>query len=308
MAKELNKVQYYYDVHPTEEDLMGETAWHDSLIDYLKAVLRQLFHERVCAIYGNLNFYQTRNPMEYPVAPDIAVIKGITYRYTRSWALASGDPAPQVVFEILSEETWKKDMREKPGKYASMGVQEYFAYDPNEPPIRRGDAPRLMGWRLDTQRREMVEMEANREGWLWSEQLESWLVPDEAILRLYDRDHQLRLTGEEAQAQRAEIAAGQVEAAAEQAKAANEWAEVAIRQANQRAEATIRQAEAANERFEIAIRQAEAAKERAEVAIRQAEAAKERAEVANERFEVAIRQAEALAEKLRSSGINPDKI
>ncbi len=200
MAKELNKVQYYYDVHPTEEDLMGETAWHDSLIDYLKAVLRQLFRERVCAIYGNLNFYQTRNPMEYPVAPDIAVIKGIAYRYTRSWALASGEPAPQVVFEILSEETWKKDMREKPGKYASMGVQEYFAYDPNEPPIRRGGAPRLMGWRLDTQRREMVEMGANREGWLWSEQLESWLVPDETYLRLYDQDHQLRLTGEEAQA------------------------------------------------------------------------------------------------------------
>ncbi len=236
MAKELNKVQYYYDVHPTEEDLMGETAWHDSLIDYLKAVLRQLFRERVCAIYGNLNFYQTRNPMEYPVAPDIAVIKGIAYRYTRSWALASGEPAPQVVFEVLSEETWKKDMREKPGKYASMGVQEYFAYDPNEPPIRRGGAPRLMGWRLDTQRREMVEMGANREGWLWSEQLESWLVPDETYLRLYDQDHQLRLTGEEAQAQRAEIAAGQVEAAAEQAKAANERAEVAIRQAEALAE------------------------------------------------------------------------
>ena len=287
MARELNKVQYYYDVHPTEEDLMGETAWHDSLIDYLKAVLRQLFRERVCAIYGNLNFYQTRNPMEYPVAPDIAVIKGIAYLYTRSWALASGEPAPQVVFEILSEETWKKEMREKPGKYASMGVQEYFAYDPNEPPIRRGGAPRLMGWRLDTQRREMVEMGANREGWLWSEQLESWLVPDETYLRLYDQDHQLRLTGEQAQAQRAEIAAGQVEAAAEQAKAANERAEVAIRQANERAEATIRQAEAANERFEVAIRQAEAA---------------------NERAEVAIRQAEALAEKLRSLGINPDEI
>jgi len=322
MAKELNKVQYYYDVHPTEEDLMGETAWHDSLIDYLKAVLRQLFRERVCAIYGNLNFYQTRNPMEYPVAPDIAVIKGIAYRYTRSWALASGEPAPQVVFEILSEETWKKDMREKPGKYASMGVQEYFAYDPNEPPIRRGGAPRLMGWRLDTQRREMVEMGANREGWLWSEQLESWLVPDEAYLRLYDQNHQLRLTGEEAQAQRAEIATDQVEAAAEQVKTANERAEVAIRQANERAEATIRQAEAANERFEVAIRQTEAANERLEIAIRQAEVAKERfevatrqaeaanerAEVANERFEVAIRQAEALAEKLRSLGINTDEI
>ena len=207
MAKELKKVQYYYDYHPTEEDLMGETSWHNTLIDYLKAVLHQLFRDHVCAIYGNLNFYQTRNPREYPVAPDIAVIKGITYRSTRSWALTNGEPAPQMVFEILSEETWKKDVYEKPSKYASMGVQEYFAYDPLEPPIRRGGAPRLMGWRLDSQRGEMVEIVANREGWLWSEQLESWLVPDGAYLRLYDRGHQMRLTGEEAQAQRAELLA-----------------------------------------------------------------------------------------------------
>src|SRR5260370_21394719 len=90
-------------------------------------------------------------------------------------------------------------MREKPGKYASRGVQEYFAYDPNEPPIRRGGAPRLMGWRLDTQRREMVEMGANSEGWLWREQLESWLVTDESYLRLYVLEHHLRLQGEHSQ-------------------------------------------------------------------------------------------------------------
>ena len=70
-----------------------------------------------------------------------------------------------------------------------------------------------MGWRLDPQRREMVEMVANRKGWLWSEQLESWLVLNEAYLRLYDRDQQMRLTGEEAQAQRAEIEAERAEAA-----------------------------------------------------------------------------------------------
>jgi hypothetical protein len=53
----------------------------------------------------------------------------------------------------------------------------------------------------------MVELVANAEGWLWSEHLESWLVSDQAYLRLYDRHHQLRLTGEEALAQRAEVLA-----------------------------------------------------------------------------------------------------
>ena len=225
MAKELNKVQYYYDSHPTEEDLMGETAWHDHLIDYLKAVLSWLFREQVCAIYGNLNFYQTRNPREYPVAPDIAVIKGTPYRYIRSWASSYGDPSPQVVFEILSEETWKKDVYEKPSKYARMGVQEYFAYDPHEPPIRRGGPSRLLGWRLDPHHQEMVEMIANHDGWLWSEQLESWLVPDGPYLRLYDREHQIRLNGEEAQAQQLEIEAERAQTANEEAKAANERAQ-----------------------------------------------------------------------------------
>ena len=70
--------------------------------------------------------------------------------------------------------------------------------------LQRATARRLRGWRLDTRRGEMVEIIPNAAGWIWSDQLESWLVPDQTFLRLYDRDHQLRLTGEEAQARRAE--------------------------------------------------------------------------------------------------------
>lgn len=181
---------------------MGENSWHVGLIDYLKAVLHWLFRGQACAIYDNLNFYQTRDPMEYPVAPDLAIIKGIEFRNMRSWTIGRTGPAPQVVFEILSEDIWKKDLEEKPRKYARMGVQEYYAYDPNEPSIRRGTVSRLMGWQLDSNGKRMVEMTANQDGWLWSEHLESWLVPDQSYLRLYDRQHHLRLTGEEALAEK----------------------------------------------------------------------------------------------------------
>lgn len=181
---------------------MGENSWHVGLIDYLKAVLHWLFRGQACAIYDNLNFYQTRNLMEYPVAPDLAIIKGVEFRNMRSWTIGRTGPTPHVVFEILSEETWKKDLEEKPRKYARMGVQEYYAYDPNEPSIRRGTVLRLMSWQLDSKGRRMVEMPANQDGWLWSEHLESWLVPDQSYLRLYDRQHQLRLTGEEALAEK----------------------------------------------------------------------------------------------------------
>src|ERR1700730_7211824 len=50
-------ISYYYDSHPTEEDLMGETALHRAVIRYLVDVLTWLFHTQICSIHENLNFY-----------------------------------------------------------------------------------------------------------------------------------------------------------------------------------------------------------------------------------------------------------
>ncbi|MBV9689984.1 MAG: Uma2 family endonuclease [Ktedonobacteraceae bacterium] len=189
---------YYYDLHPTEEDLMGETEDHSTLIYYLRGVLTMLFADRRCRVYYHLNFYQTANRKEYPVAPDIAVIRGVEVGHVRSWRVGKTGPAPHVVVEIASQETWSKDLEEKPIKYAVMGVEEYFAYDPNEPVLRR-DGHRLFGWRLDRATRTMSALPLDPEGRLWSMHLESYLVPDGACLRLYDSTGQLRLTQDEAQ-------------------------------------------------------------------------------------------------------------
>lgn len=176
---------------------MGETAFHRALVTYLTAVLTWLFHGQLCAIHANLNMYQTTDYYERPLAPDVAVIKGVDYQLIRSWRVGKSGSAPQVVFEIASEETWHKDLTEKPGKYAEMGVQEYFAYDPNEPLLLRRMNRRLFGWQLDPHTRSMREMQPRPDGSLWSPSLESWLVPDGTMLRLYDRNGQLRPTGEE---------------------------------------------------------------------------------------------------------------
>ena len=277
MARDItHNVQYYYDSHSTEEDLMWKTTWHTSLVSYLNGVLTWLFQGQICTIYKSLNFYQTTEPREYPVAPDLAVIKGVEFRHGKSWAVGRTGPAPHVVFEILSEETWKKDLREKPDKYASMGVQEYFAYDPNDPPLRRSTAQRLRGWHLDARNKEMVEITPNAAGWLWSEQLESWLVPDQIYLRLYDREHKLRLTEGEAQAKQAEEAREEAEEAREQATEATKQAEEATKQATE--------------------------------ATKQAEEATKQATEATKQAEEATKQAQVLAAKLRSLGINPDEL
>jgi Uma2 family endonuclease len=197
-----DEVAYYYDFHPTEEDLMGETSVHADLVHYLREVLKWLFHGQACAIYDNLNFYQTANPKEYPLAPDIAVIKGIEHRAVRSWRVGKTGPAPEVVFEIASEETWQKDLQEKPLKYGLMGVREYFAYDPNEHPLSRETTRRLFGWQRDKGRGEMQAMPVRPDGSLWSQHLESSLVPDGEYLRLYDNAGHRCLTQAEALAEK----------------------------------------------------------------------------------------------------------
>lgn len=206
MGKNLqNEVEYYYDSHPTEEDLMGETSIHANLVRYLFLVLTWLFRGQRCAIYENLNFYHTTDPHEYPLAPDLAVIKGVDYQDLRSWKVDRTGPAPQVVFEIGSKETWKKDVEEKPLKYALMGVEEYFFYDPDDSPNSRRTQQRLMGWRRNTATGEMGEMLPDEQGRLWSEHLASFLVPDDTYLRLYDSSLQRCLTEAEALAQKTEV-------------------------------------------------------------------------------------------------------
>jgi hypothetical protein len=107
-----------------------------------------------------------------------------------------------VVFEFASKETWQEDLEQKPLRYAQMGIKEYFAYDPNLPPIMRTTSRRLWGWHLF--RRKMREIPPRPDGSLWSHYLESLLVPDGVYLRLYDGHGQLRPTQAESEAQRAE--------------------------------------------------------------------------------------------------------
>ena len=237
MARHIeDEVKYYYDSHPTQEDLMGETSFHADLVNYLLDVLRWLFHGRLYAIYDNLNFYQTSEYKEYPIAPDIAIIKGIAHRPTRSWRVSEHRPAPQVVFEIASEETWKKDLLEKPGKYAAMGVQEYFAYDPNEPLLSRSANRRLFGWQLDASGHSMKAMPSRSDGALWSPSLESWLVPDGTILQLYDHDGLMRLTHAEFADQQADLAIQQADLATRQTDLAIQQAEAEARRSRVYAE------------------------------------------------------------------------
>ncbi|MCA1595748.1 MAG: Uma2 family endonuclease, partial [Chloroflexi bacterium] len=149
----------------------------------------------------DLNIYLTTNPGEVPIAPDVAVFKGVVLAedrddYLSSWHVDPPEaPPPAVVFEIASAGTWRKDLEQKPFAYAAMGVREYVYFDPRPRPPAR--SPRMRVWKIENE--VPVEVPADERGWVWSEELESWLAPERKKLILRERNGQRRLTGEEAE-------------------------------------------------------------------------------------------------------------
>jgi Uma2 family endonuclease len=217
---------------------MGESRPHAALVAYLKQVLEWLFRHQACAIYEHFNFFQTSDEQEYPLAPDVALIKGVSQSPDISWRMGVYGPAPQVVFEIASPKTWVRDLGEKPAQYAAMGVQEYYAYDPYQTllPLSRRRGGRLFGWQLDKDAGLMQKMIPGPGGRLWSQHLDSLLVPDGSYLRLYDRYGNLRLTQGEAEAQARQAAERHAEAEAQARRFAERRAEAEAEKARTIAE------------------------------------------------------------------------
>lgn len=99
---------------------------------YCVEVLRLHFQSRRDVyVSGNLFLYYEEGNPKASVSPDVFVVFGVSARNRRSYkAWQEGGKLPSFVMEITSFSTQKKDEVEKPALYASLGVQEYFQYDP----------------------------------------------------------------------------------------------------------------------------------------------------------------------------------
>ena len=207
-GEDREELDYFYDDENNYWRLREErddvpNIKHNDLVDYLKQVLLWLYRFEKYQVNREVNFYETANPNEKPLYPDIFVLKSSEgFPAERGYRLGVDGPPPEVIIEIASQKTIRVDLKEKPARYQAWGVAEYFVYDPRERK-RKLKKPRLVGWRMVGGKYQELEPEAN--GWLWSEQLDSWLAPDEAYLRLYDADKNLRLTGIEAVSRREEF-------------------------------------------------------------------------------------------------------
>jgi Uma2 family endonuclease len=251
MTIKANRIERYYDTHEVEGAELTQSRIHYAVIKYLTLVLEWLFHGQDVGVTGNVNFYQTENPLETSKSPDIAVVDGlevepVNLEATPSYYVGEDGPPPRLVFEIASKETWRQDLEEKPAKYALMGIKEYFVFDPNSQSFWAGQwrkHNRLIGWRRNPASGLYELLVKDAAGRLWSEELASWLVVEGEGLRLYNAEGQLRLTEAEAlqlrveaERQRAEAEKRKAEVERQRAEAQEQKAATQEQRANKLAE------------------------------------------------------------------------
>lgn len=82
-------------------------------------------------VSGNLFIYYKKGVPSAVVAPDVFVVFGVMKKKRLSYKVwEEEDKVPNFVLEITSATTQENDEEEKPRKYAQLGIQEYFQYDP----------------------------------------------------------------------------------------------------------------------------------------------------------------------------------
>ena len=93
---------------------------------------------------NNFLYYERGNPRAV-VAPDVYVVVGAPTHPPRDSYLLWNEPkGPDFVLEVTSKSTRGTDERRKRELYASLGVSEYFLYDPRAEYL----VPPLQGFRL----------------------------------------------------------------------------------------------------------------------------------------------------------------
>ena len=128
---------------------MAESEFQLVPMLYVLNVLRMHFRDREDVYVGGDMFvyYEEGNPGAV-VAPDVFVVIGAPKRAEHprdTYKLWEEPKGPDFVLEILSSSTWKADLGPKRALYASLGVTEYWLFDPTREHLL---SPPLRGMRL----------------------------------------------------------------------------------------------------------------------------------------------------------------
>ena len=120
---------------------MAESDYQRTPLTYAVDRLRRHFrHRDDVYVSGNLFIYYEAGNSEAAVAPDVFVVLGATNADRPSYRLWEEPKGPDFVLEITSRRTYREDQVKKRELYRSLGVREYWQYDPTrdylEPPLQ----------------------------------------------------------------------------------------------------------------------------------------------------------------------------
>lgn len=119
---------------------MAESDYQYEPLTYAADSLKVYFQDRadVYVAANHFVYYEEGVPSSV-VAPDVYVVLGAAKRKRDSYLLWKEPKGPDFVLEITSRSTRTRDQREKRDLYKSLGVTEYFCFDPTltflDPPL-----------------------------------------------------------------------------------------------------------------------------------------------------------------------------
>jgi len=176
----------------TDGEPMAETDFQYKYLVYCRDSLDFHFQaDPQVYVSGNLLIYYEKGNPRKSISPDVFVTFGIPKHDRPIYKVWEEGKMADVVIEITSKTTEKKDRIFKSSLYSRLGVKEYFLYDPT------GDYldPALQGFWLDEDG-SYQEIGANQEAEVLK--LESYLLKlelhlEHGRLRLYNPDTQIYL-------------------------------------------------------------------------------------------------------------------
>ncbi len=164
----------------TDGKPMAETDKHRKLILELTEALERFYAEDAeIYVTGDLFLYYLEGVPQECVAPDVMVCYGVPKKERRIYKLWEEKAAPSIVIELASHSTFKNDREGKRELYESLGVKEYFIYNPEYPKT----LPSLLAYRLKDGEYQKIRIENGR---VLSEILGLELVDTGSTLRLFN--------------------------------------------------------------------------------------------------------------------------
>jgi Uma2 family endonuclease len=156
----------------SSDDLYVVTTILEMLQSHLKG-------QQVTVLATQFLYYAQEFP-RLKVAPDVMVIVGVEPGERDNYKVWEEGQVPSVIFEITSLDTRSEDDVEKKYLYESLGIKEYWQFDPNSEWIPE----KLRGYRLQGDEEPVyVSITDNR-----SEVLQLHLVVEDKIIAFYQLD------------------------------------------------------------------------------------------------------------------------